>query len=88
MLWLPGVFAQGFLINSATGDFQDKYTDFYAPECERSIQWYGPLLRIDRRAPKASDLHISFTDSIGVSFQRRDLSFLRFKLSTTDVKMV
>jgi len=38
-LWIPPGFAHGFLTVSDTAEFLYKTTDFYAPECERSIRW-------------------------------------------------
>jgi dTDP-4-dehydrorhamnose 3,5-epimerase len=77
MLWVPPGFAHGFLVTSPTADFQYKCTDFYAPEWERSIHWCDPILRIDWRAPKASDLHISLKDNNGMSFSEARLELLR-----------
>ncbi len=36
-LWIPEGFAHGFLTLSNTAEFLYKTTDYYAPECERSI---------------------------------------------------
>ena len=38
-LWIPAGFAHGFLTLSETAEFLYKTTDYYAPECERSILW-------------------------------------------------
>jgi dTDP-4-dehydrorhamnose 3,5-epimerase len=38
-LWVPEGFAHGFLTLSETSEFLYKITDYYAPECERSICW-------------------------------------------------
>lgn len=37
--WIPEGFAHGFLTLSGTAEFLYKTTDYYAPECERSIRW-------------------------------------------------
>jgi len=47
MLWVPPMFAHGFLVVSDTADFQYKCTDFYAPEYERSIAWNDPEIGIE-----------------------------------------
>jgi dTDP-4-dehydrorhamnose 3,5-epimerase len=46
-LWVPPGFAHGFCVTSEIADFAYKCTDFYAPECERSIRWDDPDLAID-----------------------------------------
>jgi dTDP-4-dehydrorhamnose 3,5-epimerase len=46
-LWIPPGFAHGFCVTSEIADFAYKCTDFYAPECERSIRWDDPDLAID-----------------------------------------
>jgi dTDP-4-dehydrorhamnose 3,5-epimerase len=38
-MWIPEGFAHGFLTLSDTAEFLYKTTDYYAPECERSILW-------------------------------------------------
>ena len=47
MLWLPPGFAHGFYTISEVAEFQYKCTDYYAPECERSIRWDDPTIGID-----------------------------------------
>ncbi|MEX0387233.1 dTDP-4-dehydrorhamnose 3,5-epimerase [Spiribacter onubensis] len=47
MLWIPQGFAHGFYVTSEVAEFQYKCTDYYAPECERSIRWDDPALRIE-----------------------------------------
>ena len=46
MLWIPEGFAHGFLVTSASSDVLYKTTEFYAPECERSLLWNDPQLAI------------------------------------------
>lgn len=46
-LWVPEGFGHGFLVLSASADFQYKTTDFYAPEHERTIAWSDPQLSIE-----------------------------------------
>ena len=47
MLWIPPGFAHGFYVISEVAEFQYKCTDYYAPECERSIRWDDPALGIE-----------------------------------------
>ena len=46
-VWLPEGFAHGFLVLSKTAEVAYKTTDYYAPECERTIQWDDPALGIE-----------------------------------------
>jgi dTDP-4-dehydrorhamnose 3,5-epimerase len=47
MLWIPPGFAHGFHVLSADAHVLYKATDFYDPQCERTILWNDPELRID-----------------------------------------
>ena len=38
-LWIPKGFAHGFLTLADSAELLYKTTDYYAPECERSIRW-------------------------------------------------
>ena len=50
MLWVPPGFAHGFRVLSEEGaHVLYKATDFYHPECERTILWNDPDLNIDWR---------------------------------------
>jgi dTDP-4-dehydrorhamnose 3,5-epimerase len=50
MLWVPPGFAHGFRVLSDEGAHVIyKATDFYHPECERTILWNDPDLSIDWR---------------------------------------
>ena len=46
MLFLPRGFGHGFLTLSDGVVFSYKVDDFYAPECDRSLRWNDPALRI------------------------------------------
>ena len=45
-LWIPPVFAHGFLTLSESAEFLYKTTDYYSPEHERSLLWCNPELEI------------------------------------------
>lgn len=45
-LWIPEGFAHGFMVVSEVAEVLYKTTDYYAPECERSILWNDPELNI------------------------------------------
>lgn len=45
-LWIPAGFAHGFLTLSETADVLYKASDYYAPDCERTIAWDDPAIAI------------------------------------------
>jgi dTDP-4-dehydrorhamnose 3,5-epimerase len=45
--WVPAGFAHGFQVVSDTALFHYKCTDYYAPQCERSLRWDDPDLAIE-----------------------------------------
>ncbi len=47
ILWVPLGFAHGFRVLSEGAHVFYKATDFYNPECERTIRWDDPYLNID-----------------------------------------
>ncbi|WP_426163662.1 dTDP-4-dehydrorhamnose 3,5-epimerase [Sandarakinorhabdus sp. DWP1-3-1] len=47
MLWVPPGFGHGFVVTSASADFQYKCTTFYEPADEHCIRWNDPTIGID-----------------------------------------
>lgn len=47
MMWIPEGFAHGFQVISDDAEFLYKVTDYWSPECERSIRWDDPDIAID-----------------------------------------
>ncbi len=47
LLWLPAGFAHGFCTLTADTVIQYKVTDYYSPDCERTLRWDEPRLGID-----------------------------------------
>jgi dTDP-4-dehydrorhamnose 3,5-epimerase len=45
-LWIPPGFAHGFYVLSPWAEVLYKATDFYAPECERTLRWDDPTVGI------------------------------------------
>jgi len=45
-LFIPRGFAHGFCVLSATALFAYKCSEFYAPDCDRGVQWSDPALGI------------------------------------------
>lgn len=46
-LWIPAGFAHGFCVTSDSADLVYKTTEFYAPDCDRSIRFDDPAIGID-----------------------------------------
>lgn len=46
MMWIPPMFAHGFIVLSESADVIYKTTDYYAPEFERTILWNDAALAI------------------------------------------
>jgi dTDP-4-dehydrorhamnose 3,5-epimerase len=67
MLWIPPGLAHGFHVLSEGAQVLYKATDFYHPECERTLAWNDPDLRIDWQlgAPPI----VSAKDAQGLSFR-------------------
>jgi dTDP-4-dehydrorhamnose 3,5-epimerase len=47
MLWIPVGFAHGFRVMSADAHVLYKATDFYAPDCERTLKWNDADVKVD-----------------------------------------
>lgn len=60
MLWVPAGFAHGFLSLQDDTQVHYKVNDYYARDCEGSINWADPQLAIDW--PKGMELIISPKD--------------------------
>lgn len=67
MLWIPPGFAHGFRVVSAEAHVLYKTTDFYAPECERTLAWNDPDLKIDWELD--GEPIVSTKDQHGVCFR-------------------
>lgn len=65
-LWIPPGFAHGFLVLSESAEFLYKTTDYYAPECERSILWDDSAL--DIRWPLTETPLLSGKDAVAAPF--------------------
>jgi dTDP-4-dehydrorhamnose 3,5-epimerase len=71
MFWLPPGIAHGFSALSEVAHVLYKSTDFYAPECERTVAWNDPDLAIDWRLQGAPI--ISAKDAKGVPFRAAEV---------------
>jgi dTDP-4-dehydrorhamnose 3,5-epimerase len=70
MIWIPPGLAHGFSVLSDTAHVLYKATDFYYPDCERTLAWNDPDLKIDWQL--RGEPIVSTKDSQGVLF--RDLN--------------
>ena len=71
MLWIPEGFAHGFLVTSASADVLYKTTEFYAPQCERSLLWNDPQLAIVW--PLSGEPLLSQKDRAGLGLAQAEL---------------
>ncbi|MDR3762770.1 MAG: dTDP-4-dehydrorhamnose 3,5-epimerase [Acidobacteriota bacterium] len=71
MLWIPEGFAHGFVVLSEATDVLYKATDYYAPECERTIAWNDPELAI--AWPHSGEPLLSAKDRLGVPLRSAEV---------------
>ena len=69
MLWIPEGFAHWFYVLSETADFFYKCTDFYDPECERTLRWDDPDLAIDWPLIDGKPPNLAAKDTKGSPFK-------------------
>ena len=67
MFWIPPGFAHGFRVVSEGAQVLYKATDFYHPECERTLAWNDPDVNIDWRLE--GEPIISAKDALGLPFR-------------------
>ena len=68
-LWIPEGFAHGFVVLSQEVDLLYKTTDYYCPECERTIVWDDPELAIDWMLDHGAEPNLSDKDRLGMKFR-------------------
>jgi dTDP-4-dehydrorhamnose 3,5-epimerase len=71
MLWIPRGFAHGFRVVSESAHVLYKATDFYHPECERTLTWNDPDVNIDWQLD--SEPIVSAKDALGISFREAEM---------------
>jgi len=71
-MWIPAGFAHGFLVLGDGADVAYKATDYYAPECERSIRYDDPRLGIEW--PAGIDPLLSARDAAAGMLDAAELS--------------
>jgi dTDP-4-dehydrorhamnose 3,5-epimerase len=67
MFWIPPGFAHGFRVVSEGAHVLYKATDFYHPECERTLAWNDPAANIDWQLD--GEPVISAKDALGLRFR-------------------
>lgn len=65
--WIPPGFAHGFLTLSDTAEFLYKTTDYWYPECERTVLWNDPDIAIDW--PLDGEPILAAKDRVGTLFK-------------------
>ncbi|HVM70548.1 MAG TPA: dTDP-4-dehydrorhamnose 3,5-epimerase [Anaerolineales bacterium] len=73
LLWIPPGFAHGFYVLSDWAEVVYKTTDYYAPECERTILWNDPTLSIQWPLMDGLPPKLSEKDMRGTPFPQADL---------------
>lgn len=63
-LFIPAGVGHGFIVTSESALFHYKCSDFYHPECERTLRWDDP--QFDIRWPLEPD-EVSLKDRVGMS---------------------
>lgn len=72
MIWIPPGFAHGFLVVSGSADVLYKATEYYAPDCQRSLRWDDPDLAIDWPLP-SDPPKLSGKDRAAVAFRAAEV---------------
>jgi dTDP-4-dehydrorhamnose 3,5-epimerase len=70
MFWIPPGLAHGFRVISEGAHVLYKSTDFYHPECERTLAWNDPNVNVDWRLEGAPI--ISTKDALGLRFREAE----------------
>ena len=70
MFWIPPGLAHGFRVTSEGAHVLYKSTDFYHPECERTLAWNDPDVNVDWRLEGAPI--ISAKDALGLAFREAE----------------
>lgn len=72
-LWVPDGFAHGFLALADDTRVQYKVTDYWAPQCERTLAWNDPALGIHWPLPVGAEPLLSDKDRAGQSLAAADV---------------
>ncbi|MFC1608103.1 dTDP-4-dehydrorhamnose 3,5-epimerase [Candidatus Latescibacterota bacterium] len=72
-IWIPPGFAHGFYVRSEWAEVRYLASDFYAPDCERTIQWNDPDVGISWPFTDDEQLLISEKDELGQPFSQAEV---------------
>lgn len=64
-VWIPGGFAHGFYVLSERAEMNYRTTDYYAPQCERTMLWSDPAIGIRWPIPAGESPSLSPKDAAG-----------------------
>ena len=64
-VWIPGGFAHGFYVLSERAEMTYRATDYYAPQCERTVLWSDPAIGIQWPIPAGQAPTLSPKDAAG-----------------------
>ncbi len=64
-VWIPGGFAHGFYALSERAEMDYRTTDYYAPQCERTVLWNDPAIGIRWPIPDGQSPILSPKDAAG-----------------------
>ena len=70
MLWIPVGFAHGFRVISEQAQVLYKTTDFYHPECERTLAWNDSQVNVDWQLD--GEAVVSSKDAQGKAFKNAE----------------
>ena len=72
-IWVPVGFAHGFYVISEWAEVIYKVTDFYAPQCERTLLWNDPDIGIEWPLLDSQPPIISDKDAQGLPLHKSEL---------------
>ena len=71
-IWVPPGFAHGFLVTSDSAETLYKTTNYYAPECERSLRWDDAELGISWPLAAGAQPLLAAKDQAALSLAQAD----------------
>ena len=72
-VWVPPGFAHGFYVLSEWAEVCYKVTDFYNPECERTLLWNDPEVGVRWPLADGATPALSAKDAVGLPLSRAEV---------------
>ena len=72
-VWVPPGFAHGFYVLSEWAEVSYKVTDFYNPECERTLLWNDPEVGVGWPLAEGEAPVLSSKDALGLSLSKAEV---------------